>query len=89
MFQKLFYITKIMDSFPETIITIALLVIAGPLYDALAFVVLFLAAFFWTIRIRREIQQQFHNKIMEAIKSIFRKRTQYGPDKEEKSSGQP
>ena len=81
---RVLYIAKVMDALPETIITMLLIIIAGPLYEAMSFVVLFLASFFWVIRLKREIQQQFQNNLWRAIRSMFKKQTKYGKDGDEK-----
>lgn len=81
---RILYIAKVMDGLPETIITMMLIIIAGPIYEVMSFVVLFLASFFWVIRLKREIQQQFQNKPWRAIRSMFRKQNKYGKDGDEK-----
>lgn len=74
------YILKLMDGLPETIITLFTVLIFGQLYEGLAMVVIVLAAFFWILRIKREIQQQYFNSLWRAIKSIFRKKNKYGSE---------
>ena len=75
---RVLYITKIMDGLPETLITLFGVVLTAEAYDVLGVAVLVLAGFFWTLRIKREIQQQYQNKFWNAIKSIFKKRNKYG-----------
>jgi len=79
MIQAL-YIDEVMDGFPETLITMLLIMVSEPIYDWLSIVVLVLAAFFWAIRIKREIQEKYFNNVWRAIKSLFRKRNKYGND---------
>lgn len=75
---RVLYITKIMDGLPETLITLFGVVLTAEAYDVLGVAVLVLAGFFWTLRIKREIQQQYQNKFWNAIKSLFKKRNKYG-----------
>ena len=67
-----------MDGLPETLITLFGVVLTAEAYDVLGVAVLVLAGFFWTLRIKREIQQQYQNRIWNAIKSLFKKRNKYG-----------
>lgn len=75
---RFLYLVKMMDGLPETVITLFMVIAFGPVYDAMGLVVLLLAGFFWTIRIKREIQQQYQNKFKNAIKSLFKRRNKYG-----------
>jgi hypothetical protein len=75
------YIVKVMDGFPETLITLFAAVLGWQSGgDWLTLIVMCLAGFFWVIRIRREIQQQYFNDVWRAIKSLFRKKNKYGHD---------
>lgn len=74
-----------MDSLPETLITLLLVIWTGPVYDILSLSVLFLAAFFWVIRIKREIQQQYFNSLWRAFKSLFKIRNSYGESRKKKN----
>jgi len=75
------YISKLMDGVGETIMILLIVLITGPIYDALAFFVLLLSAFYMAIKIKREIQQQFFNSVWKAFKSLFKKRNKYGENK--------
>ena len=79
------YIGKVMDGFPETLITMFGVVLTAEAYDILGIAVLVLAGFFWTLRIKREIQQQYQNRISNAIKSLFKRWTRYGENGEPRS----
>ena len=76
--NRALYIAKMIDGFPETIITLFAAVLLDTGADILTIGVMVLAGFFWLLRIKREIQRNFHNKPWEAFKSLFRKRNKYG-----------
>ena len=78
--SRLIKIYDMTDGLGETALTGASVIIATTAQDALGLIVLTLAAFFWAIRIKREIQQQFHGKVCESIKSLFKKWYNYGGD---------
>ena len=72
------YITKTMDGFPETLITLFAAVLMQSGTDILTVGVMVLAGFFWLLRIKREVQSQYRNSIWRAIKSLFKKNNNYG-----------
>lgn len=78
--ERLLKVYDMTEAIPETAATAFSVYLASIAYDGLGFVVLVLAAFFWTLRIKREIQQQYHNKVINAIKSLFKKWYRYGGD---------
>ena len=67
-----------MDGLPETLITLFAAVLMQSGTDILTVGVMVLAGFFWLLRIKREVQQQFSNDLWRAIKSLFRKNNKYG-----------
>jgi hypothetical protein len=67
-----------MDGLPETLITLFAAVLVDSGVDVLTVGVMVLAGFFWLLRIKREVQQQFKNNLWTAIKSLFKGRNKYG-----------
>ena len=72
------YIVSGMDGMPETLVTLFAAFLALNGTDLLTYVVMCLACFFWLLRIKREVQQQFRNNLWRAMKSLFRKDNKYG-----------
>ena len=66
------------DGLPETVITLFAAVLINSGTDVLTVGVMVLAGFFWLLRLKREVQNQYKNSIWRAIKSLFRKRNNYG-----------
>jgi hypothetical protein len=67
-----------MDGLPETLITAFAVTLATSGTDLLTISVMVLAGFFWLLRIKREVQQQFRNNLWTAIKSLFKGKNKYG-----------
>lgn len=75
---RLLYIVKTMHAFSDSLLTVFVLITWGQFQDAVYGYILIAVAFYWTLQIKRLIQQQYFNSAWGAFKSIFKKWNKYG-----------
>lgn len=78
MYNHLIHILKAMQGFPETIITLFVIITWGNINELVSSIVLLLAFFYWVLQIKRLVQERYYNSFWGAVKSLFRKKNKYG-----------
>jgi hypothetical protein len=76
--ERFVAIAKVMGLAGETILTFFILVTWGDVKEGMAITILFFTAFYWALRIKQLVQEQYFNSFWKAIKSLFKKRNKYG-----------
>ena len=70
---------KLMDLAYEAIGTLTVLVLALETFSTFATIsIAVLAGFYWVLRIRKMIQEDYFNSLLYAIKTLFRRHNRYG-----------
>lgn len=75
---RFLYIAKLMQAFSDSLITAFVLITWGQFQEVVYGYIMIAVAFYWTLQIKRLIQQQYFNSFWRAVKSLFRKWNKYG-----------